>query len=359
MHCGDHVRDADEKGFGDSILELAGLESVREMVLQYFHAVVRKRTTYPFPGPSTALHLLARFNLVDTAKALPDAKILVASKCGMDFLPLDYAVVTQNKEMCQWLLDELYESLRIAGARFNTSSHPVLHASASLNWADIVAKLISHGYDCNLKRWADGRHPLHKAAADGRTASLKALFVEGADVSFADDTGATPLMDAAEANHSDTIKMLIEADSDVSHRDSIGKTALHNAALHEEPEAAKKLIEAHADVTACTTLETRSYTPLHVAAFSNRPEVVRLLVRNGAGVDTTVSGRYTPLLDAAVSGSLDALDTLLDLNANWQLRNDVEETIHHQTALYGNLDKVQQIDDQLHEIVNATDADGD
>jgi ankyrin repeat protein len=57
------------------------------------------------------------------------------------------------------------------------------------------------------------------------------------------------------------------------------------------------------------TLDSRG--PLHLASCGNQVEVVRLLLRNGAEVNRSSSGGYTPLHDAAERGHCEGAVTAL------------------------------------------------
>jgi len=73
------------------------------------------------------------------------------------------------------------------------------------------------------------------------------------------------------------------------------------------------------------------FTPMHVAARSNRPRVIALLASRGANVDARrrllTSGRVTrmkktPLMDAAAEGHSDAVDALLEAGADPRLTTE-------------------------------------
>lgn len=61
-------------------------------------------------------------------------------------------------------------------------------------------------------------------------------------------------------------------------------------------------------------------TPLHLAAESNRPQVIEYLVSKGADVNARNNGGYTPLHEAAYIGALDSVKTLVRLGADFNLR---------------------------------------
>lgn len=71
-------------------------------------------------------------------------------------------------------------------------------------------------------------------------------------------------------------------------------------------------------------------TPLHLAAQSNRPEIIALLVEKGASVDITDLQGQTPLFHAAEKGHVESVKQLLSLKAD---PHHVANT--SRTALFG------------------------
>ena len=74
-----------------------------------------------------------------------------------------------------------------------------------------------------------------------------------------------------------------------------------------------------------------SYTPLHEATISRKPEIIELLLQKGANVDSTSNGGFTPLHLAASLGDLKCIEMLLKYNASVNVA-DLSEYTPHQTA---------------------------
>jgi len=68
------------------------------------------------------------------------------------------------------------------------------------------------------------------------------------------------------------------------------------------------------------------YTPLHEATSSRNPEIMELLLENGAYVDSTTHGGYTPLHIAASIGDLKCIEILLKYNANLKVTDEFNKT---------------------------------
>jgi ankyrin repeat protein len=104
------------------------------------------------------------------------------------------------------------------------------------------------------------RTPLHRAAFDGRTRSVKKLLAKGVEVNCKDINGKTPL---------------------------------HLAALKGNEKIVSLLIAHGADVNSKETLKGNS--PLHYAAFGGHPKTVKILLSSGANANIRDVGGMTPL----------------------------------------------------------------
>ncbi|MEX0940881.1 MAG: ankyrin repeat domain-containing F-box protein, partial [Candidatus Babeliales bacterium] len=91
-----------------------------------------------------------------------------------------------------------------------------------------------------------------------------------------------------------------------------GQTPLHLASLYDYPEVVKLLLENGAKV------DIQDYcgdTPLHGASFSGHTEVVKLLLENGAPIDIQDNFGDTPLYSASVRNHPKVVKLLLENGA--------------------------------------------
>jgi len=107
-----------------------------------------------------------------------------------------------------------------------------------------------------------------------------------------------------------------------------GFTALHLAVFFGHEDIAEFLVACGADVNAISANRTfaRNATPLHSAAASNRPSIVRLLLANGANPNVVQDGGYTPLHSAAFNGSEEIAELLLSHGADIARMTDEGKT---------------------------------
>ncbi len=114
---------------------------------------------------------------------------------------------------------------------------------------------------------------------------------------------------------------------DVNARSPNGLTPLHLAAMYsDKPEVIEILIERGANVHACDSI---GRTPLHFAAGDNQnPEITKTLLENGAKPNARDASGHTPLHHGADSESInpDVIMVLLEYKADGKLKGYNDET---------------------------------
>ena len=150
---------------------------------------------------------------------------------------------------------------------------------------------------------------LYEAARDGDVAALDALLPDATAEQLHEEhryeymqgrfVRATPLFAAAWDGHDAIVRRLISAGAYVERGSSIGLTPLMAAAATNRHGCAVALLEAGADVNHEVRDDRFKFRVLHVAVHGwASPEVIRLLVSRGAGVDAVsrdARGESTPL----------------------------------------------------------------
>jgi uncharacterized protein len=135
---------------------------------------------------------------------------------------------------------------------------------------------------------------------------------------------ANPSLDIFEATavgKADKVTEILNADPEAAKSWSAdGFTALHFAAFFNRPEIARNLIRHGAEVAAVAR-NPMKVMPLHSAAAAHSGEIVRLLVENGAPPNAPQEGGWVPLHEAAQIGDEEMVKALLEHGADPQIRN--------------------------------------
>ena len=195
-----------------------------------------------------------------------------------------------------------------------------------------VAQAIRAGFPINDKYFPNYWYPVINAAAKGYYDSLKLLIKHNADLNVSISVSNTPLYYALYNDHSGcvdlllssgveryisnkqridptklillaanwgkvgSVKVLMKHGDDIDAVDDYGRNALHYAANSFFLDVAEELIANNIDVN---HKDVTGETPLHLACCNNHPEMVELLINNGAKVDAQsyeLAGFKTPLL---------------------------------------------------------------
>jgi ankyrin repeat protein len=134
------------------------------------------------------------------------------------------------------------------------------------------------------------------------------------------------IFEATAAGKADKVSEILKKDPEsAKHWSADGFTALHFAAFFNRPEIARMLIRHAADVSAVAR-NPMKVTPLHSAAAAHSREIVRLLLENNALADVRQEGGWTPLHEAAQNGDVEMARDLLQHRADPQARSDDGKT---------------------------------
>ena len=134
------------------------------------------------------------------------------------------------------------------------------------------------------------------------------------------------IFEATAAGKADRVSAILKADPDAAKSWSAdGFTALHFAAFFNRLEIARDLIRHGADVAAVAR-NPMKVMPLHSAAAAHSGEVVHLLLENGAPSNVPQEGGWVPLHQAAQTGDMEMVKVLLEHGADPLLRNNDGKT---------------------------------
>eukprot|EP00944_MAST-04C_sp_MAST-4C-sp1_P009856 g9856.t1 len=169
-----------------------------------------------------------------------------------------------------------------------------VHFAVRQNKPQILKLLIQHGGNVNKKK-SDGATPLHVACSAGFLEVTKILAENNADVLATNNRGDSGLHIAANFGHVDTIKYLVGRKCPMRLKNKHGSNPAHLAAANGHAAALLALMEASGSNNISKSTEFNSLimdttlkgnTPLHLAYFFDKRDVVKLLLGLGANACT-------------------------------------------------------------------------
>ena len=126
----------------------------------------------------------------------------------------------------------------------------------------------------------------------------------------------------------------VEEGNDVNRPTEHGTTLLHECVLNKQLHCAAYLIQQGADVNLGNLHD--GITPLHDAAREGDRDVVAFVLQKGAQVDSRSDKGTTPLMRAAVGGSVPAIRCLIAFGADVTLTDKAGATAERFAVKYGN-----------------------
>ncbi|XP_061696757.1 ankyrin repeat and SOCS box protein 9-like [Syngnathoides biaculeatus] len=166
--------------------------------------------------------------------------------------------------------------------------------------------------------------PVHDAAANGRTQTLRRLVAQGACVNLNTLDRVTPLHGACVRGHAASVKILLQHGANVNSSTLDGKTALSEACGQGHVTCVSLLLQHGADPLG----GDRASSPMHVAAAKGYPECIESLAQHGADVDHNLDQLGTPLHIACFNQQLTCVKKLLQLGASANIDASGESPLH-------------------------------
>lgn len=145
--------------------------------------------------------------------------------------------------------------------------------------------------------------PLFDAVATGDMAKIESMLASGTAVDQRGPDQATPLITAALNGQEAVAKLLLAKGADVMARNSGGFTALHAAAYSGSAPIAALLLDS--DAARDDNKNKAGTAPVFVAAEMNHPEVVELLIAQGADVSQPEAHGYSAVTRSFWKGHKD------------------------------------------------------
>ncbi len=155
-----------------------------------------------------------------------------------------------------------------------------------------------------------------KALEQDNAPMVQSLLKRGFDPNTVNPQGDYALVMALRLASLEVVKVLIKHPAtQVEVRTPKDESPLMLAAIKGELDICRMLIQRDADVN------KPGWTPLHYAASSGNPEVVQLLLDYYAYIDAASPNGSTPLMMAAMYGSVPTVKVLLAAGADPGLKN--------------------------------------
>lgn len=186
---------------------------------------------------------------------------------------------------------------------------------AATNDVDLVDDVLKKGASHDA-RDAEGKTPLHIAAANGQLLVLKLLVGSRADLEARDGSQETPLFAAAAGGHLKVVTYLVDSGVDLRARDQTGHSTLNLAVEHLHCDVARLLVERGADL--CHKLDKQCLAACAAADF----ERVQLLLDCGVSIDAKGEEGKTPLLIEACIGNVEGIDFAIQHGAHLEFKGD-------------------------------------
>lgn len=190
-------------------------------------------------------------------------------------------------------------------------SSSLMHA-ADMNNLELVKLLIKKGSPVNYKSKHDIT-ALGVAVMNNKAEMAQLLIDNGALLNVYGKTISVPLILAKD--NPEILKILLKAGANPDSKDvSHGRSILYHAVKYNDIETLKIMIDAKADVN---THDRFQEYPLRIAVENNNYEIIKLLIKNNALLNTQKEyDGSTPLLHATKSGYTDIVKLLIHAGAD-------------------------------------------
>ena len=232
----------------------------------------------------------------------------------------------------------------------------------SAEWNNYMASrvLMEYGADADIQNQA-GDAPLHYCAHKGKFSVSQLLIESGCNVNLRNNGGKTPLYVAVENKQEHLVKLLLDSNADVNmrykqdptkrlylvigldggrlvwHYVMVEKTllglflkrtegssldvadvgtVLKSGSGQDPPEAIRQEMINKVDAL---YKELQGNTLLHLASENNDTELMELLVKHGADVNSRDAEGFTPLHVAAIHGDMQVVKKLVELKTDVHL----------------------------------------
>jgi ankyrin repeat protein len=172
------------------------------------------------------------------------------------------------------------------GEPVNKNNEQLFHAARTGN-LELLNEVLGRGVDIHTHN-AMGETALHQAAYYGQLPVMDSLLNRNADIRAETGEGHQPIHAAIAGGSQEAIGLLLQRGVDLQVREDI-MPLMHWAVLSNRPTSVQALLDAGCPVNSTDDYDNGN-TTMHLAASEDQPEVVRILLENGA--DPTLVNRH-------------------------------------------------------------------
>lgn len=209
----------------------------------------------------------------------------------------------------------LFSQKRVEILTPDENGRTVLSFAAEKGWMEVVKAALELGSSINAVD-SNIRTPISYASERGHAMVVEFLTSQQVSLNLADNRGQTPLLYAASAGFVTTVEVLMKDQRiDIYSCDQDGRSVLFQACQNGHVDVVRLLLKTGAREFINVEVPTHGWTltPLAAAIEKDEPELVPLLVENGANMNIEV--RHRNLLTFAVSSeSWKCAEHLLELS---------------------------------------------
>jgi ankyrin len=247
--------------------------------------------------------------------------INLLSKDKEIYAPIHIAAYQNNIRAVQTLL-EIKDSNGKYRVNINIKnacgSTPIFIVSEKGDSCDLLELLLQHGADVNIQEHEYGYALIHIASQNGNLKILGTLLGDSmCNFELFDFNGNTALSIATIFNREDCVEFLLQKRANKFCVNKWRNTLLYAAALEGSIKSMNKLFPSLSKIVDIPN--NIGLTPLHIATIRGNTLCTKLLIENGAKVNSRTKNGQTPLHCAATNNNIQ--DTILLLLTNGAIIN--------------------------------------
>lgn len=271
---------------------------------------------------TSALDLAARQNQMQIVELLIKKGAIITGKNGLDLnvlklkmQPLNYAVRNRNSKMVQLLMMNEINAIDVEDYAGETP----LSLAVNDNDFQMLKYLIQHGRTINPKieinphsatfQNLQSENLLKRSLCTGSLEIWKFLLQRSTQI---DRIAYSTLHSAVREGNLQKVKELLKTKEDKNSINS--RLAVYIAVESENEDVLKVLLEEGYSLDSCFN----DKSPIHTAATFNHPQLVHLLLKFGANLNSTTIDKQTPLHFATAAGQSQVVEFLLNAGSDFK-----------------------------------------